>query len=248
MGKRDRDDVVVEDNDRVIYNGIHMEAFIPDEYFKNALAEEVEAGYNIFGNFITYHHASEGAKREDAQIASFELPFMFVTIPDNVTTETVDIGYGLRRYIVLHYYKGGVLITRREMIQKVSNVEKMTTLLFEGKMDNVDYDRMPTLYNSCKKYNGAHLRVPAMYEEVVIAQTYRNPKNITESARFKATGSHDRTIGMTLREKSAFNTFSGATGEDKISMLTVADNAKRENRKEVISDIEKVSFGDNLNI
>ena len=64
----------------------------------------------------------------------------------------------------------------------------------------------------------------------------------------KSSGTNDKHYyarGVTEREKVSFtSTFSGITFEDITTMLTMADNAKREGREEVKSDIERVSLGE----
>lgn len=233
------------EDDKILYNGSYMEAFIPDEFFQKGLAENVDTGFKIFGNFITYHYGSRGQDRSTASIASFELPMMFMTYPDEVTNEVLDIGYGEQKYRVFEYTNGTVMVANNKIIQEVGNVEKMSGMMMEGKLDNMSYERIPVMYLQCKQYNNTHLRVPAMYEEVIISKTYFNPDNVNQAARFIAKeGVPTKVKGLTLREKAAFtSTFAATTFEDKISMLTVSDNAKREGRKEVISSIEKVSLG-----
>lgn len=234
-------EMFIKKDNQIVYDGYHMEAFIPADYFTTGLGEEVDAGYLIFGNFVTLHHSVNTEDRKKAAKASFELPVMFVTLPDSTTSETIDMGHGMEKFKVLHYYKGSVVIQNSTIIQSPNNEEKFMTLLFEGKLDNVQYDRIASLHNMCKKYNGVHLQIPAMYDEIMVAQTYRDKTNLNKLARFTAKSHGTEVTGMTLREKAAFiNTFSGINFEDTISMLTVADNSKRENREEVESDIEKI--------
>lgn len=229
---------------QIIYKGLYMEMFIPDDFMKKKLAEEIGTGYKLFGNFITYHYFSKDDTRETAKEASFEFPMTFHTYPDDTTTEKLDIGFGLQKYNILHYHKNSILFKSQEIIMNSDNVEKLMSLLMEGKLDNMDYDRIPSMVNLCKSYNGVRLKVPAIYEEVLVSEYYRNIDDITRPARFTAEMTGTRVKGLTLREKAAFtSTFSAITFEDKKTMLTVADNAKREDRKELISDVERIALG-----
>jgi hypothetical protein len=168
----------------------------------------------------------------------------FHTFPDEVTVEKLDIGSGEQKYHVLHYYTGAVVFETTDIISNSDNAEFFMTLMMEGKLDNMEYDRMPNMLNICKIYNRVNLMVPAMYEETLISEYYRDINNINRPARFTAKSKGTRVRGITLREKAAFtSTFSAITFEDKISMLTISDNAKREGRKEIISEVEKVSLG-----
>jgi hypothetical protein len=238
------DSLLVEVDKQLLYNGIHMEAFIPREYFDKNLAEEIGIGYRVFGNFITYHYMTENATRKDAVEASFECPIKFHTVPDSVTEETVDIGFGEQKYLVLHYYNGSVIFSNSEIIRDPNNTEYTITLMMDGKLDTCDYDRIITLLNLSKIYNGVKLGIPALYEELMIAEYYRNVEDPTLPVRYTARSHGTRVRGLTLREKASFvSTFAAITSEDQISMFTVSDNAAREGRKEIISDIEKVTLG-----
>ena len=72
--------------------------------------------------------------------------------------------------------------------------------------------------------------------------------DVTKPARFEAAitkDPHYYARGVTEREKVSFtSTFAGVTFEDITTILTMADNAKRDNREEVKSDIERVSLGE----
>lgn len=238
-----RNDLLTYDGDSVIYSGYLMEAYIPEDYFPR-LAYEIADGYMIFGNFMTLHYHDENIKTRNAEKASFELPVMFRTIPDEVTRETIDIGFGIEKYRVLKYYKNSVVIHQKTVVKAADNVEYLTQLAFEGKLDNMDYDRIPIMYNVCKIMNAVGLRVPAYYEEVIFSTTYRDLNKPELEARYTAKSKGTRVAGLRLREKAPIsNTFSGISFEDKISMFTIAHNKKKEGKIDAISDVERFSLG-----
>lgn len=236
-----------EVNGQILYDGIKMELFVPDDFFKSGLAEEVGQSFYIFGGLKAYHYMSKDDDRSKAIISTFCYPLKFYTVPDEVTQEKIDIGQGEQKYTVLTYYNNGVLFTSSEIIQSSDNVSALVTMLTAGRLDIVDYAKIAKMIQLCKYYNNVNFGVPAMYEEVIVADYYRDPNDVTRPARFYAneTGKKDfyaRGIGQ--REKASFtSTFSGITFEDITTMVTMADNAKREGRHEVVSDVEKASLG-----
>jgi hypothetical protein len=232
---------------QILYNGTKMELFVPDDFFKMNLAEEVGQSYYIFGSLRAFHYSNKNDDRSKAIQSTLCYPLKFYTIPDEVSQEEIDIGNGEQKYTVLTYYNNGVLFTNSEIIRNVDNLSYFVTMLTEGRLDIIEYSKMARMLQLCKYYNNVNFGTPAMYEEVIIADYYRDPDDPTRSARFAANETnkkHFYSRGITQREKVSFtSTFSGITFEDITSMITMADNAKRENRKETISDVEKVSLG-----
>lgn len=234
-------------NGQILYDGIKMELFVPNDFFKNNLAEQVGQSYYIFGSLKAYHYNNKDDDRSKAIKSTLCYPSKFYTIPDEVSQEKLDIGRGEERYTVLTYYNNAVLFTSSEIIRSVDNLSDFINMLTSGKLDIIEYSKLARMLQLCKYYNGVNFGTPAMYEEVIISDYYRDPKDVSRQARFAANDTNEKHFfarGITQREKVSFtSTFSGITFEDITSMLTMADNAKRENRKEVISDVEKVSLG-----
>lgn len=240
--------IIQENNGQLIYTGIKMELFVLDDFFKNGLAEEVGSSFYIFGAVRSKHYFNKDDDRSKAKDASLYYPLKFYTKPDEVSQEKIDFGNGEEKYWVLTYYHDAVFMTTSEVIKDANNVSYLINLVMSGKMDIVEYSKIPTMIQLCKHYNGVDFEVPAMYEEVIVADYYRGKNDVTKPARFEAANSNDPHYyarGVTEREKVSFtSTFAGVTFEDITTMLTMADNAKRENREEVISDIERVSLGE----
>lgn len=236
-----------EVNGQILYDGIKMELFVPDDFFKSGLAEEVGQSFYIFGALKALHYINKDDDRSKALSSTLCYPLKFYTVPDEISQEKLDIGQGEQKYTVLTYYNNAVLFTSSEIIQNPDNVSALVTMLTAGRLDIVEYDMIPKMIQLCKYYNGVNFGVPAMYEEVIVADYYRDPKNVTRPARFYANDKNTKDFyarGIGQREKASFtSTFSGITFEDITSMVTMADNAKREGRKEVVSDVEKVSLG-----
>lgn len=240
--------IVSENNGQVLYNGIKMELFIPDLFFKSGLAEEVGSSFYVFGNLRSLHYTNKDDERSKAKKAILYYPLMFYTKPNHVDQEKIDIGDGEQKYWVLTYYKNDILMTTNEVIQDANNVQNIMNLTMAGKLDMVEYAKIPDMIQLCKYYNGIDFGVPAMYEEVIVADYYRSKNDPSIPARFEAavtTDKHYYAKGITEREKVSFtSTFAGLTFEDMTAMLTMADNAKRANREEIKSDTELVSLGE----
>lgn len=240
--------IVASENGQIIYKGIKMELFVPDSFFKNNFAEEVGTSFYVFGNLRSLHYFNKDDDRSKAKEAILRYPLKFYTRPDEVVQEKIDFGDGEEKYWVLTYYNGAVLMTTTEVIMDANNVQALMNLVMSGKMDMVEYAKIPTMIQLCKHYNDVNFEVPAAYEEVIVADYYRSKSDPTRPARFEAAVTKDphyHAKGITEREKVSYtSTFSGLTFEDMTAMLTMADNAKREGRTEVKSEIEKVSLGE----
>jgi hypothetical protein len=239
--------IVKNDGGKILYNGEKMELFIPDFYFKEKLAEQVGQSYNIFGNLIALHYSKIDDDRSKASKSTLLYPLTFMTTPSETSMESIDFGNGEQKYMVLTYYKDDVLFESNEIVRDSENVQNLFTLIVNGKLDMVEYDYIPKMLTLSKFYNGVNFGVPAMYEEVMISDYYRDPNDFSKPARFIASTLSDKhsfyARGITQREKASFtSTFSGITFEDITLMLTMADNSKRNNKDEVISDVEKISL------
>ena len=45
-----------EVNGQILYDGIKMELFVPDDFFKSGLAEEVGQSFYLFGSLKAFHY------------------------------------------------------------------------------------------------------------------------------------------------------------------------------------------------
>lgn len=236
-----------EENGQILYDGVKLELFVPEEFFKNGLAENAANSLNVFGALRAYHYINKDDNRSSAIKSTLCYPAKFYTVPDEITQEKIDIGKGEQKYRVLTYYKNSVVFSVGEVIKNPDNVSALITMLTAGHLDIIEYDKIPKMIQLVKYYNGVDFGTPAMYEEVMIADYYRDPEDVSKPARFYANKNNKTSFtskGIGQREKAAFvSTFSGITFEDITTMVTMSDNAKRENRKEIVSDIEKVSLG-----
>lgn len=235
------------ENGQIFYTGAKMELFVPSEYFKTRLAEEVGTGYKIFGYVRAYHYDERNDNRQSATKSVLAYPLMFYTVPDSVTVEKINFFGTEEKYHVFTYYKNSVVFANSEIIQDANNVQTFFNMLMNGKLDIVEYKTIPRMLQLCKIYNGVSFGVPAMYEEVIIADYYRNPDDPREPARFVAAVTDKDPFfarGISQREKVSYSsTFAGITFEDINAMMVMADNAKREGREEKISEVEKVTLG-----
>ena len=237
-------DLLYSKDGKIFYGGVKMEVFVPSDYFKRRYIEEIGSQFFLFGILETIHYDNEDDPRSKGHKASLQYPGRFYTCPDSVSKEKIDIGQGTDTYTILTYHRGSILFDSTEMIKNSDNVQFYLNQMMRGKLDIMEYGDIASLFQICKDYNGVDLAVPASYEETLIAEYYRNPKDITKPARFTATSNGYYARGITEREKVSFtSTFSAITFEDVYGMLTTSVNAKNEGRPEAISEAEKVSLG-----
>lgn len=242
--------LAVKQNGQILYNGVKMELFVPDEFFKSGLAEICGVKYRIFGAVRALHYGAADQTRKTAKNSFLYYPAKFMTCPDSVTDEKIDFGRGEVKYKVLTYSKGSVLFESDVIIKDVSNMELFIKLLVNGKLDIVKYSKIAKLMTLEKHFTGISFGAPAMYEEVIISDYYRDPNDANRPARFAAalSDSDFYAQGVSQRVKASFtSTFSGVTYEDINAMLTMADNAKSHNREEIQTEVEKISLNKNSN-
>lgn len=158
-----------EVNEQILYDGIKMELFVPSEFFKKGLAEEVGQSFYLFGYLKAYHYVNKDDDRNKAIKATLCYPLKFYTEPDEVHQEKIDIGQGEDKYTILTYYNNAVLFTSSKLIQNADNLSVLLTMLTEGRLDIVEYSQMPKMVELCKYYNRVNFGTPATYEEVMIS-------------------------------------------------------------------------------
>ena len=147
-------------------------------------------------------------------------------------------------YRVLKYYNKDVVMSN--VVQKdSSNAEKFMELMSGGKIKNIPYDKLLSVWQKNLELNGVNLGVPSAILELIMAEIYRNPKNPNEKfSKFinsnpGASRVHYR--ASNIREICSRNsTFTALTFEDFDTMMTASLNMNKYDKKQVASPIEQV--------
>lgn len=240
--------LLLEKNNQIIYNGIKMELFVPMDFFKKDLAELIGNQYKIFGTLISLHYMNKDDSRSKAKRAELLYPLKFNTIPDEVSEEKLDFGEGETKYKVFTYYKDAIFMTDASAVEDIDNLSYFLIALMGGRLDFIDYDKLPALFQYCKYLTNGNTGIPASFEEILIAEYSRSPSDPSKGARFDAAFSdkmHYKAKGITEREKVSYtSTFAAISYEDLNTMLTTADNAYKDKRPNNRSKVELAVMGE----
>ena len=55
---------------QILYDGIKLELYVPNDYFKSGLAEEVGSSYLLFGNLRALHYDNKSDDRSSARYST----------------------------------------------------------------------------------------------------------------------------------------------------------------------------------
>ena len=234
-----------DNGENIIFTGYYMEIYIPESYFSTGMAVIEGTVIKTFGllNCIV-------KDKNDKVILS-----SMMNLPTNIILHFNDIYrtkinlYNAKNsepesYRVLKYYNNDIIMAN--VVQKDSeSAEDFVKLIFGGKMINIPYDKLLSIWQKNLDLNGVNLGVPSSILELILAEIYRNPTNPNE--KFSKYLNNNPTASKTyyrasnIREICSRNsTFAALTFEDFDSMMTASLNMNRYNKKQVESPIEKV--------
>lgn len=233
------------DGKNIIFTGYYMEIYIPETYFETTVAEIEGSTVKTFG--IVQCMVRD---KNDKIIVNETL-----NLPTNIVLNFSDIyktkinlygyeGSEAETYRVLKLYNNDVVMANA--VNKNSrNSEKFVKLMIAGKIKNIDYDKLLQLWHKNLTMNSVNLNVPSTILELIISETYRNPRDPNEkfskyiNRNPKVSRIHYRSANV--REICSRNsTFSAITFEDFDRMMTSSLNMNKYNKNQVESPIEKV--------
>lgn len=235
-----------EVGDKLVLDANYMEIYLPEEYFTNKIASTMGTSVRTLGIFHFGIYASDVIKEGDGKIYSLNLPlFISLNLKDMYKTkkklkkelQTTD-------YNVLTYHKGDVIIEELNLIQDSEAVAKFINLLHSGKLpSDIPYDKVISLYHDTLAFNGVDIGVPSFVLEIIIADLYRNRRDISKPFRLEAgKGKASMYDYETVNIKAipALNsTFTAISFENMDQSIIASINRSRENIPELVSPVEK---------
>ena len=234
-----------DNGESIVFTGYYMEIYIPENYFSIGLAEIEGTAIKTFGllNCIV-------KDKNDKIVAKsmMNLPTTIVLHFNDIYKTKINL-YNDKNtepesYRVLKYYNNDIIMAN--VVQKDStSAESFVKLVFGGKLTNIPYDKILSIWQKNLDLNGVNLGVPSSILELILAEIYRNPTNPNEkfSKYINANPTASKTYyrASNIREICSRNsTFAALTFEDFDTMMTASLNMNKYNKKQVESPIEKV--------
>jgi len=230
-------DYLITEDDHIISNVELLELYIPDDKGKIIPYGE---GYHVLGLAIARIYLTDKSIIDKKFTQKrFQYPTIFLTKPSGVETVTSPFKNDAKnkKYKVLKYNKGSIVINNNVVIQDVSAVEQLFMNIIEGRMIYAGYKNLPEILNESKYMNGVDLRIPAYMEEVIISSAYRDASDVNIHARHS---NSDNIIGLTSRVNTSSKAYSGFSFEDPYFMLIASST----NNEEGDTDLEKIVKGE----
>ena len=146
---------------------------------------------------------------------------------------------------VLKYYKGNDLTAAR-IIADVSNAEKYLKMIMAGKLPgSISYNDSLNLWLRNQHMNDMVFDVPSVILEMLLATSYRDPKDLSKKFATVYGQSADASPFayrmINNRQISQYaSTFTAMTFEDFDAMVTASVNRTMQHKEETISPLEKI--------
>lgn len=236
----------IKKDDKMIFNGDYLEAYIPDKLFKKGLNEVLGDKVTVLGIF-NFKTGDKNGDMSKSKLYTFKFPTMMLTKPLSIEDREFALTKesGVQKYKVLKYANGDQMMTTLQVVTSIDNVEKFVNLLIDGNLPNtLKYSDILDLFLKNMSINKQNLGVTALILSVVISEIYRYKYDMSSPFRKiigkgKATELDYETANA--RTVCANNsTFSALTFEDPNTMLVTSINKHRYNRKENYSPVEKI--------
>ena len=229
----------------LLLNEVYMEAYVPENLFKNGLNQELGDKVSMMGIFN--FRIGKGPDKLDKKLHTFKFPSMITTAPASIESAEMELnqGSGVQKYKILKYYKGNEVLESLFTIADIGNVEKFVNLLMNGNLPNtINYSTLLDLFLQNILVNKQSLGITAVCLSAVISEVYRFKNDLSIPFRkmyaTNKAGELDY-IAANSRTICANNgTFSALTFEDQDTMLVTSANKKRYNKKENESPLEKI--------
>lgn len=234
------------DGENIIFTGPYMEIYVPGDYFKKELAEQVGDNFKIFGlvNLVTFNDAEA---KSPNPMRLLNAPIKFMTYPSAYEVRKMDLkgSDGPEPVVVLKYNCNDVLCPA--LMPKTSlTFRDFLAILTGGKIPGfTPYDEVFNIWMENMDMAGISFDIPDSNYEIAISEIYRSKQNPLKKfgAVLAKDPKHDLTDYVTFspREITKTNsTFTGIAFEDMDQMLTASINRAVKNKPERTSPMEEI--------
>lgn len=229
---------------RFIYcNADQIEFYIPQSYFDESrkFAEDLGQTIKVFGLFDVMY--AQGNKQETK---CMNCPFFIFIYNYDSEVSQVDLpGEGPTLCRVIRYLKGQKIM-ESQIKEDSDNATIYVKFINSGKVPKtVPYSITPQIWTKNQEIANVNFGIRSETEEMILALTYRNPKNRGE--KFSVLYGSDLEVGehdyvpASIRQICMYaSTFTSMTFEDIDSMITTSLNRTRNKGTEAFTPIEDI--------
>jgi len=223
-----------------------VEIMVPSIYKDKGMMEQISTKIDLYGVVVIRVYDSKGS--HDKQKPTIEYPLgicnIFTTIPREME-KVEDTVYGKKAdYNKLIYYKDDVFIEDKNVITDADNIAALFSLFDDGKIDSFPYlFIIEILSNNVYRHNGSNPSAPSETFHAIIADKYRDPKNINRPVRHMK-DIPDIIVPLNPRELvSTGSTSNMLAFEDMNTALLLANNKAKKGDVDEMTPVEKVLQG-----
>ena len=240
----------IRKDDNIIVNVDHMEAYIPEDLFKNeesnsAIATMYGEAFKVMGLFNMRVSNTPDEDLSKTPLRTFNYPNMILTYPSSSYTKEMSLTNNDEpiRYRVLCYTRGDIMMSAT-MPKNADNSVKFLNMLTRGKIPStLTYNQVWDAWLANLESNSVNPGIPYLYMQCIIAELYRSAKNPTIPFRKvygKDMNSNAYSVSN-MRGTAAYSSvFTAQVFEDMGRMLTTSINMCRRGITQDPSPIEKV--------
>lgn len=224
-----------------LYAEDYMEIYIPMEYFANNVA--VNKGSSIETLGILYTRIFKNGT--PSAFKMINTPITINLMVYEFRQETIRIPSGAIDVMTLQYLKDSYVMHQR--VQEGREVaETFLATILAGKLPRtLNYRQVINMWWRNLEISGVSFKVPSKMYEMIIASTYRNPRNKKERygqyyGRQTDPSGFDYVTGTVREVVRDLSTFSGMVFEDISTMISNGINNSLEGVEEPVSPLEKI--------
>ena len=240
--------VLTKDN-KVIVSVPYIRVYIPSDYFEHGISEIIGSDVNTFGIFKFDAYGLDSKKfNEENPFTNptrfvIEFPMMIKMSPSSIYEER-DNDKNL--ITVLEFVQNDLFMNTINFVRTWKNIAKMLDLLLKGFLPKtLTYERVVGFMNECCALNGKDYGVADTIEEIMVAELYRDPKNLSRAFRLALADNPNLKFSMAQAVKMDTlgrmqNTFAAISSGDPKQGITMSINRENYNEKQSNSSIEDV--------
>ena len=174
-------DIFQKKDGEIIFTGKYMEVYISEYYFDKGASEIIGDHFRTLGilNFRTFADAD---RNKPSKLKVFNIPAEIYTFPSGGYEEKNLnlIGKGEEKYYVLKYYNGDIF-SHEKIVCSVDIFQICFNIILSGKLPpTIPYDNVLELWAGSFDIAKIDFDVPDLVKEMIIAQIYRDPSDLTK--------------------------------------------------------------------
>ena len=237
---------ITKDN-KFIVKVPYIRVYLPSDFFEHGIAEVIGSDVQTFGIFSFDVYGADSKNFDetnpfvDPLRMFFEMPMQIKMCPSSITQERNS---DKELVTVLEFVQGDSFLASINFVQTWKNISKLLDLLLKGFLPKeLDYDKVIPFLNECQKLNKATYAVADTLEEIMVAEIYRDPNNLSRGFRFAIRDNPNTKMNEAVTAKMEalgrmYNTFAAISSGDPKQGITMSIIRERYGEPQKESSIE----------